>query len=39
MRLTFQELQIVVRALDDFGWEITDREWDTEDEKELRQLE
>lgn len=39
MRLTLRELQIVVRAVDDFGWTLTDSEWDTDNPEELRHLE
>lgn len=38
MRLTFRELQIVARALDDFGWTLTNSTWNTNDPEEWHHL-
>lgn len=38
MRLTFRELQIVLRAVDDYGWTLTDRAWEIEGDEEVRKL-
>lgn len=38
MRLTFRELQMVLRPVDDYGWTLTDRAWEIEGDEEIRKL-